>query len=63
MPIAYINIAAGRSPEKIERMAQAVTQALAESLDAPIESIRVLVNEVDPTLWFAGGASLASRGR
>jgi len=61
MPLAQISIAAGRSPEAITRMAKAVSAAIAESLDAPLETVRVLVTEVSADRWFAGGDSLRDR--
>lgn len=63
MPIAHIHIAAGRPAEKVEAMAAAVTETIARTLDAPPETVRVLVTVVDKGLWFSGGVSLASRGR
>jgi phenylpyruvate tautomerase PptA (4-oxalocrotonate tautomerase family) len=32
-----------------------VTRAVAESLSAPVESIRVYVQEVDPRYFYVGG--------
>lgn len=61
MPIAQISIVAGRSPEKVQRMAEAVTRTIAETLDAPIETVRVLITEVPPERWYAGGESMATR--
>lgn len=61
MPIARISIASGRPPEKVDAMARAVTRAIADALDAPVETVRVLVTEVDPQRWYSGGKSLAER--
>lgn len=61
MPIAMIHIAEGRSDEKKRALLHKVTQAIAESLDAPIESVRVLIQEVPATQWSAGGQTLAER--
>jgi 4-oxalocrotonate tautomerase len=59
MPIAMINIIEGRSPEKIRRMVESVSQAMATSLNAPIESVRVLVTEYPATHWGRNGRSMA----
>ncbi|WP_156677801.1 tautomerase family protein [Sphingomonas profundi] len=61
MPIADIRIATGRPREMIEAMARAVTRTIVETLGAPVESVRVVVTEVEPHSWFAGGVSLAER--
>ena len=54
MPIALIKILEGRSPEKKRRLIESVSQAMAESLDMPIDGVRVLVEEVPPDCWGAG---------
>ena len=48
MPIVTVNLVEGRSPEQIERMIAEVSDALARSLDAPIETVRIMVNEMAP---------------
>ncbi|KAF1004122.1 MAG: 2-hydroxymuconate tautomerase [Pseudomonas sp.] len=61
MPIAQINIIEGRSEEQKRQLISKVTYAIAESLDAPVESIRVLVQEYSDTLWAAGGETISER--
>ncbi|MHC5351896.1 2-hydroxymuconate tautomerase family protein [Metapseudomonas furukawaii] len=63
MPIAMIHIAEGRSEEKKHALLVNVTQAIAESLDAPVESVRVLIQEIPEIQWAAGGKTLAERRR
>ncbi|MCI4646073.1 MAG: 4-oxalocrotonate tautomerase family protein [Hyphomonadaceae bacterium] len=55
MPIAHINIIEGRSPEKRRELMKRVTEAIAESLDAPPASVRVLIHEVPAFHWAVGG--------
>ena len=55
MPIIHVNILEGRSQEKIEQLITNVTNTVAETLDAPKESVRVLVVEVQKTHWGVGG--------
>jgi 4-oxalocrotonate tautomerase len=55
MPIVQITLVDGRSPEVKERLLREVTRAVAESLSAPVESIRVFVQEVDPRYFYVGG--------
>jgi 4-oxalocrotonate tautomerase len=61
MPIALIKILEGRSPEKKRRLIESVPQAMAESLDMPIDGVRVLVEEVPPDCWGRGGKTVADR--
>ncbi|WP_434726816.1 tautomerase family protein [Pseudomonas sp. Je.1.5.c] len=56
-----LHIAAGRSEEQKHALLVNVTQAIAASLDAPLESIRVVIQEVPETHWAAGGVTLAER--
>lgn len=63
MPMAFVSIREGRSPENIRRMISAVTAAIAESLDAPPASIRVVVTEVPLTHWATGDVTLAERAQ
>jgi len=46
MPLVYINLMEGRPPEKIEGMIAAVSDAIAESLDADINTVRIMVHEM-----------------
>jgi 4-oxalocrotonate tautomerase len=55
MPLVHIDMMEGRSPEQIERMVAAVSEALAESLPAPIDTVRVVVNEMEPHQYGIGG--------
>ena len=61
MPMAFVSIREGRPPENIRKMISAVTAAIAESLDAPPASIRVVVTEVPLTHWATGDVTLAER--
>ena len=55
MPIVHIDLVEGRPPERIEAMIRAVSEAMATSLDAPIGSVRVVVNEMAPHQFGVGG--------
>jgi 4-oxalocrotonate tautomerase len=59
--MAFVSIREGRSPESIRTMISAVTAAIAESLDAPAASIRVVVTEVPLTHWATGDVTLAEK--
>jgi 4-oxalocrotonate tautomerase len=61
MPLVQVSVRAGRPAEAIRAMISAVTAAVAESLDAPAASVRVIVTEIPPTHWAAGDVTLAER--
>jgi 4-oxalocrotonate tautomerase len=61
MPMVQVSVRAGRPPEKIRKMISAVTAAVAESLDAPAQSIRVVVTEVPWTHWATGDVTLEEK--
>ncbi len=63
MPLLLIKIMEGRPPEKIEAMIEAVSEAAARTLGAPIDTVRVVVEEVPKTHWGIGGKSAKSLGR
>jgi 4-oxalocrotonate tautomerase len=63
MPIATINIIEGRSDEKKEALIEKVSLAIAESLDAPIESVRVIINEMPKQHFGIGGKSAKKLGK
>jgi 4-oxalocrotonate tautomerase len=61
MPIATIQIIEGRDAQKKRGLMAAVAQAIATSLDAPIDNVRVIVQEVSADLWSVGNQTVAER--
>lgn len=55
MPIVDITLLEGRSPEKKLALIRKVTDAIVESIDAPRDSVRVILREVPPEHFAAGG--------
>lgn len=55
MPIINMTLIEGRSDERKRAMYRAVTEAVHETLGAPKESIRIIVNEVPPTDFAIAG--------
>lgn len=55
MPIIQVQMMEGRSKDKIAEVIQNITNTVAETLDAPKESIRVLVTEIPKTHWGVAG--------
>lgn len=63
MPIAHLYILEGRDDDRKERLIAEVTDAIHRSLDAPIESVRVIITEMPKAHFGIGGQSAKQRGR
>jgi 4-oxalocrotonate tautomerase len=63
MPIATINIIEGRTDEQKEELIVKVSQAIHEALDAPLESVRVIINEMPKQHFGIAGQSVKKMGR
>lgn len=63
MPIIHVHIIEGRSPEAIEKMISAVTDAVATSLGADPATVRIMVHETPNTHWGIGGQTAKAKGR
>jgi 4-oxalocrotonate tautomerase len=63
MPIIQIHLMEGRSEERKERLIELVTEAAVQALDAPRESVRVLLNEMPKSHFGIGGVSAKKLGR
>ncbi|HKR43358.1 MAG TPA: 2-hydroxymuconate tautomerase [Paraburkholderia sp.] len=63
MPVAHLYILEGRDDDRKERLIAEVTQAIHRSLDAPVESVRVIITEMPKAHFGIGGQSAKKRGR
>ncbi|MEH7086083.1 2-hydroxymuconate tautomerase family protein [Neobacillus drentensis] len=61
MPFIQITIVKGRPPEKKERLIREVSDLVSDVLEAPIQNVRVLINEVEPEHWGIAGESVKKR--
>ncbi len=61
MPLVEATLVEGRTPEQIRALIEALTVAVETSLDAPRSAIRVIIREVPPTHWAAGGVTIAEQ--
>ncbi len=61
MPLIEIHLLAGRTDEQKRALLGAVTRAVQESIGAPIETIRVWIEEFPPTEYMAAGVLAADR--
>lgn len=61
MPLIQVTLREGRPGPDIRAMIGAVTRAVAESLHAPPESVRIIVSEVPATHWATGNVTLQEK--
>lgn len=54
MPIVNITLIQGRDPEAIKTCMREVARAVHRTLDAPLETIRVLVTQIPASQWGVG---------
>ena len=55
MPLVHIDMTAGRTPEQLANMYAAVAKAISETVNTSIESVRIVVNEMEPYQYSVGG--------
>ena len=58
MPVIQCDIREGRTEEQKQAMAQAITKAVHETINAPVEYIYVLVRETPGSHHIKGGKTL-----
>ena len=63
MPIAHLYILEGPDAEKKERLIAEVSEAIHRAIDAPMESVRVLIIEMPKEHFGIAGQSAKKRGR
>lgn len=61
MPIIEVTLIEGRAPEKLRTLITRLTDAAVEAVDAPRESVRVILREVPATHFAAGDVTVAER--
>ncbi len=61
MPFIQVNILEGRTSEAKELFIREVTNLASEVLDAPKETVRVMINELQPEHWGIAGKSIKKR--
>jgi 4-oxalocrotonate tautomerase len=59
MPLIQVTLIEGRSPPAKAALIRSLTQATIDSIDAPRESVRVILHEVPAAHWGVGGVSKA----
>lgn len=54
MPIIQVTLVEGRDDEIVENFIREVARTAARELDAPLSSVRVMVNQVPPNHFSVG---------
>jgi len=55
MPIITVNLLEGRDKEKKKELIRNVSHVVAETLDVPLESVRIMLNEMSVENFGIGG--------
>jgi 4-oxalocrotonate tautomerase len=61
MPLIEVTLVEGRTPQQLRTLISVLTHAAAGAVDAPVDSIRVVIREVPTTHWGAGDVTIAER--
>ena len=61
MPLVEVTMVEGRTPEQLRTLLAEVHEAVVRALQAPADSVRVVVREVPATHWSAGGQTISER--
>ena len=61
MPLIEVTMVEGRSADQLRALISALTTAAVDTVDAPRETVRVVVREVPATHWAAGDVTIAER--
>jgi 4-oxalocrotonate tautomerase len=63
MPLIEVHLLEGRTAEQKKAMLEAVTKAVQETLGAPVETIRIWIEEFPATDYMAAGVWYGDRKR
>tara|TARA_Y100000782_G_C10148950_1_gene250636 strand:- start:462 stop:653 length:192 start_codon:yes stop_codon:yes gene_type:complete len=63
MPIIQVNMMEGRTDEQKETLISELTQACVNALDAPQQSVRIMINELPKQHFGIAGESAKKLGK
>jgi 4-oxalocrotonate tautomerase len=63
MPLIEIHLLKGRTAEQKKKLLASVTEAVVESIDAPLQSIRVWIHEMTEDDYMVAGHMASERKR
>jgi 4-oxalocrotonate tautomerase len=61
VPLVEVTLVEGRSPDQLRSLVHELHEAVVRAVDAPAESVRIVLREVPATHWSAGDVTIAER--
>ena len=61
MPLSEVTLVEGRTAEQLRELISGLTRAAVDAVDAPLDSVRVVIREVPATRWATGDVTIAER--
>ena len=61
MPLVNVHMSKGRTPDQKKALMEAITEVMHTCADAPRESVRVWITEMEATDFMAGGELLSDK--
>lgn len=61
MPLIQVTLIEGRTAEQKQDFVQRVTQAAADALGSAPETVRIVLQEIDPDNWIVAGETMTQR--
>ena len=58
MPIVYVHLLGGRTPEEVQELTTALTDAVVRTTGSAPERVHVLVSEYEVGQWVQGGVPI-----
>lgn len=63
MPIVSINMISGRTEAQKAELIRRVAESVSAALDAPVDTVRIMISEYASENWGIGPVSAKSKGR
>lgn len=61
MPIVEVHVAEGRSVAQKRAMVAAVTEAVSNTMAAPVSAVRIIIHELTPENYAIGGVTIGEK--
>lgn len=61
MPIVQVSLLAGRSDQQKKKLLSSITEAVVNSVGGSPDSVRVIINEINPSHWSVAGIPFSER--
>lgn len=61
MPLVQVSILKGRSDDQKRKLLTALTDAVVDSVGSSPSSVRVIINEIEPSNWSVAGIPFSEK--